>query len=555
MAKKLKQIYSGSFKDRPRFDGGGYVDYSGGDLSPIDTDWSQNYYQTGDNSGAPTAGDISDLTSGSTTGGNSISGEAGDPAMGLTNPGDKSGSGVGSGIAGALGKILGNKATPGIVNGIVGLLSAAGQYKQAQSAGKLPSMPMMGGALPALPGGNGSTGYGPKGGYNYANYPGASGAGLGSAPRAAAPALPAASYYTYGSGPEAQMFRQVSSVPMAPITKKKGGVVRYDDGGAVAQPMSGAPTSMQNTASQAAPGVTGGALSALSAGSPAPSAPSLPTGMQNVNAAPAPGAPIGGQAPFHGFGGSMGSPPAPIAPHMMAPPGNGNMSNNNPANFGPTSTANAGAPAAPAGALGGISSANAGSQAPSQRLGPDMPTPASPPPGGAPAPGATAGQMPMQKPSFGPQTAAPGALGGAAPGMAPGMMPMRPSPMQPGRSVGPGATGGMHNFMMRGRAMADGGSTMPSEESNADMPHGALSGRHVTGPGDGTSDSIPARLANGEYVFSADVVASLGNGDNGSGAKVLDKFVHNVRTHKAQNMAKGKLPANAKPVEKYMGGK
>jgi hypothetical protein len=87
---------------------------------------------------------------------------------------------------------------------------------------------------------------------------------------------------------------------------------------------------------------------------------------------------------------------------------------------------------------------------------------------------------------------------------------------------------------------------------------GALSApsnsRYVRGPGDGTSDDIPARLANGEYVLSADVVSGLGNGDNNSGAKVLDSFVKNLRVHKAENAAKGKLPADAKPIHKYLGG-
>lgn len=37
-------------------------------------------------------------------------------------------------------------------------------------------------------------------------------------------------------------------------------------------------------------------------------------------------------------------------------------------------------------------------------------------------------------------------------------------------------------------------------------------GGKVSGPGTGTSDSIPARLSNGEYVVSADVVQALGTG-------------------------------------------
>jgi hypothetical protein len=99
--------------------------------------------------------------------------------------------------------------------------------------------------------------------------------------------------------------------------------------------------------------------------------------------------------------------------------------------------------------------------------------------------------------------------------------------------------------------------TIPGHAQGGAMPQGQgpqTMSRHVRGPGDGTSDSIPARLANGEYVLSADVVSGLGNGDNGSGAKRLDQFVHNVRVHKAQNASQGKLPADAKPIPHYMGG-
>jgi hypothetical protein len=98
--------------------------------------------------------------------------------------------------------------------------------------------------------------------------------------------------------------------------------------------------------------------------------------------------------------------------------------------------------------------------------------------------------------------------------------------------------------------------TMVGHAQGGAMPQGSGSptvSRHVRGPGDGTSDSIPARLANGEYVLSADVVSGLGNGDNGSGAKRLDAFVHNVRVHKSQNASQGKLPEDAKPIHQYMG--
>jgi hypothetical protein len=37
-------------------------------------------------------------------------------------------------------------------------------------------------------------------------------------------------------------------------------------------------------------------------------------------------------------------------------------------------------------------------------------------------------------------------------------------------------------------------------------------GGHITGPGNGTSDSIPAMLSNGEYVIKASAVAHYGKG-------------------------------------------
>lgn len=56
--------------------------------------------------------------------------------------------------------------------------------------------------------------------------------------------------------------------------------------------------------------------------------------------------------------------------------------------------------------------------------------------------------------------------------------------------------------------------------------------RYVRGDGDGTSDSVPAMLARGEYVIPADVVSSIGNGDNEAGAEIMDKFLSSVREHK-----------------------
>jgi hypothetical protein len=56
-------------------------------------------------------------------------------------------------------------------------------------------------------------------------------------------------------------------------------------------------------------------------------------------------------------------------------------------------------------------------------------------------------------------------------------------------------------------------------------------GDAVTGPGDGQSDDIPAMLADGEFVFPADVVAALGNGSTRAGSDKLYEMMHSIRAY------------------------
>tara|TARA_B110000196_G_C20448013_1_gene343687 strand:- start:188 stop:442 length:255 start_codon:yes stop_codon:yes gene_type:complete len=46
----------------------------------------------------------------------------------------------------------------------------------------------------------------------------------------------------------------------------------------------------------------------------------------------------------------------------------------------------------------------------------------------------------------------------------------------------------------------------------------AAMGGEVVGPGTGTSDSIPARLSDGEFVMTADAVRNAGGGNRDLGA-------------------------------------
>jgi hypothetical protein len=78
-----------------------------------------------------------------------------------------------------------------------------------------------------------------------------------------------------------------------------------------------------------------------------------------------------------------------------------------------------------------------------------------------------------------------------------------------------------------------------------------LGGKYVEGKGDGTSDDITAMLANGEYVFSADVVSALGNGSNKAGAEKLNGMVHSIRA-RARSAPPDKLPPDAKSPLEYL---
>jgi hypothetical protein len=96
--------------------------------------------------------------------------------------------------------------------------------------------------------------------------------------------------------------------------------------------------------------------------------------------------------------------------------------------------------------------------------------------------------------------------------------------------------------------------TLPEGHNPQFFSEGGLNSikhRYVTGAGDGTSDSIPAMLANGEFVIPADVVSSLGNGSNDSGAHVLDNFLKTIRAHKQKHDSKH-LPPDSKGPLAYL---
>lgn len=82
----------------------------------------------------------------------------------------------------------------------------------------------------------------------------------------------------------------------------------------------------------------------------------------------------------------------------------------------------------------------------------------------------------------------------------------------------------------------------------------AAEGRYIRGGGTGTSDSIDAKLSNGEYVMDAQTVSMLGDGSSDAGAKKLDQMREEIRRHKGSALSKGKFAPNAKSPLSYVKG-
>ena len=96
--------------------------------------------------------------------------------------------------------------------------------------------------------------------------------------------------------------------------------------------------------------------------------------------------------------------------------------------------------------------------------------------------------------------------------------------------------------------MAAGGMTLPLMAKEGGLPshksgrEDFKDGKHVAGEGDGQSDDIPAWLADGEFVFPADVVSALGNGSTKAGTDKLYEMMHAIR-----DRARSKGPKDLPP--------
>ena len=113
-------------------------------------------------------------------------------------------------------------------------------------------------------------------------------------------------------------------------------------------------------------------------------------------------------------------------------------------------------------------------------------------------------------------------------------------------------TKGNTNFHLPGyektRIFAEGGEVEHEPQFYSEGGLGTLENRYVKGEGDGTSDEVPAMLANGEFVIPADVVSKLGNGSNDAGASVLDEFLATIRSHAQRHDPKNLPPESKGPL-------
>lgn len=121
-------------------------------------------------------------------------------------------------------------------------------------------------------------------------------------------------------------------------------------------------------------------------------------------------------------------------------------------------------------------------------------------------------------------------------------------------SLTPGLTKARLDYLLTGlpQSKAEGGSIEghnPQFFSEGGL--GSMENTFVEGDGDGTSDQVPAMLANGEFVIPADVVSGLGNGSNDAGAEVLQEFLKAIREHKHSAKA-DKLPPESKGPLAYL---
>jgi hypothetical protein len=127
-----------------------------------------------------------------------------------------------------------------------------------------------------------------------------------------------------------------------------------------------------------------------------------------------------------------------------------------------------------------------------------------------------------------------------------------------GGGGGEAATGGLSKNGRFQKKMAEGGiaALAAGGEAGGQYNLGSYSdgGRLLKGPGNGTSDDIPAvighgqpaRLADGEFVIPARIVSELGNGSTDAGARQLYAMMDRIQAARRKTVGKSKVAFDAK---------
>jgi hypothetical protein len=105
-----------------------------------------------------------------------------------------------------------------------------------------------------------------------------------------------------------------------------------------------------------------------------------------------------------------------------------------------------------------------------------------------------------------------------------------------------------------GGGFADGGIASLAQGGQSHLGDYSDGGRLLKGPGNGTSDDIPAsigdkrpaRLADGEFVIPSRIVSELGNGSTEAGARQLYAMMDRVQKARAKTTGKNKVAFDAK---------
>jgi len=146
-----------------------------------------------------------------------------------------------------------------------------------------------------------------------------------------------------------------------------------------------------------------------------------------------------------------------------------------------------------------------------------------------------------------------GMLGGGALGWTPEQLAFNTRPMQTGSALQRVYAADMQSPMTRGktnRQYAEGGEVEGGEVEGALSQ--AFAGA-VQGDDGGQSDLIDAKLSPGEYVFDAESVSALGDGNTAAGIAKLDELRQQLRAQK-RSAPVDDIPPQARGPLSYMGG-